>query len=166
MPTTPYLALPYPAPSDTPDVAYWQQQLADEVEAAVIARGAWVAYTPSLAGTGWALGNGTLTGRYTRIQDTIIFQARLVIGSTTTKGSGQLNIGLPSSVRDLVGYYLAQCIVHDISPNAWFPGTAIMAQNAAAAALFSAAGAAVNSTAPITFATGDEVFVTGTYEEV
>lgn len=33
MPTTPGLALPYPALSDTPDVPYWLQQLAQQVEA-------------------------------------------------------------------------------------------------------------------------------------
>jgi len=35
MPTTPGLALPYPALSDTPDVPYWMQQLAQAVEGAI-----------------------------------------------------------------------------------------------------------------------------------
>lgn len=33
MPSTPAQALPYPAPGDTPDVPYWSQQLAENVEA-------------------------------------------------------------------------------------------------------------------------------------
>lgn len=33
MPSTPTHGLPYPGPSDTPDVPYWNQQLAEAVEA-------------------------------------------------------------------------------------------------------------------------------------
>ena len=33
MPVTTALALPYPAPGDTPDVPYWLQQLAEAVDA-------------------------------------------------------------------------------------------------------------------------------------
>lgn len=33
MPTTPVLALPYPALTDSPDVPYWMQQLAQTIEA-------------------------------------------------------------------------------------------------------------------------------------
>ena len=57
---------------------------------------AWTTYTPTIRGTGWALGNGTLIGRYRLIDAktvavTIVFQ----VGSTTTVGSGLLTFDLP-----------------------------------------------------------------------
>ena len=41
-----------------------------------------VAYTPTM--TGWAVGNGTLSGTYNRVNKMVTFSVRLVCGSTTT----------------------------------------------------------------------------------
>ncbi len=44
-------------------------------------------YTPVLSGTGWALGNGTLTGEYIRSGPMGYFYIVLQFGSTTTLGT-------------------------------------------------------------------------------
>jgi hypothetical protein len=59
----------------------------------------WTAYTPTLAGTGWALGNGTLNGHYSRIGSTVQFRAQLVIGSSTAGPSASPRIGLPFHMK-------------------------------------------------------------------
>jgi hypothetical protein len=159
MPTTPS-GLPYPALTDTPDVPYWMQQLADAVEA----RGVWQAYTPTLAGTGWALGNGTLTGRYCRAGKTVFARLRLTIGSTTTKGTGQLTLGTPS-VSKAGAYHTAPVVVHDISPAGWSFGVGLLLESSATVACFQPAGSAITGTSPITLATGDEIAFSMMYEE-
>ena len=58
--------------------------------------GAYLTYTPAWTGTtNPGLGNGTLTGRWTRIGRTIIGSINLTIGSTTTGGSGSWAWDLP-----------------------------------------------------------------------
>lgn len=44
--------------------------------------GSWVAYTPTL--TGWTQGNGTIVGRYMRINSIVFFQISFSLGSTST----------------------------------------------------------------------------------
>lgn len=58
--------------------------------------GRWIAYTPAI--TNWTLGNGTVTGRYTRSGNTITMRARLTLGTTTTPNtSGGVQFSLPPS---------------------------------------------------------------------
>lgn len=59
----------------------------------------WTAYTPTLAGTGWSLGNGTLNGWYSRIGNTVKFRAELVVGSTTTGPTNSPIVGLPFHMK-------------------------------------------------------------------
>lgn len=59
--------------------------------------GGWTAYTPvwTAATTNPSLGNGTLTGQYMKIGRTCHVMIKLVMGSTTTYGSGSWRISLP-----------------------------------------------------------------------
>lgn len=59
----------------------------------------WTPYTPSIGGTGWVLGNGSIVGSY-RFFDThtVGVWFRFAMGTTTTVGSGNLTIALPSGV--------------------------------------------------------------------
>lgn len=56
-----------------------------------------VAYTPTWTAVSVnpALGNGTITGRYVRIGNTVHVNIRLVIGTTTTLGTGAWFFSLP-----------------------------------------------------------------------
>jgi len=53
MPSTKSLAVPYPAPSDTPDVPYWLQKLAERVDALLGKDSGWTAGTGFNSGSGW-----------------------------------------------------------------------------------------------------------------
>ena len=69
--------------------------------------GEWTTYTPTWTAstTNPTLGNGSLVGRYSRIQNLIYVQFFLSFGSTTTPGSGVYEIGLPvTGATELVGY--------------------------------------------------------------
>ncbi len=59
----------------------------------------WTSYTPTWSSTGTqpVLNNGTLTGRYRRAADSdlIIAEVRLLIGSTTTNGTGAYFFSCP-----------------------------------------------------------------------
>lgn len=60
--------------------------------------GAWTDYTPSVSGSGSALGNGTTTGSYVKIGRTVIAKGKMVFGSTSTMGTA-FNITLPASAN-------------------------------------------------------------------
>lgn len=60
----------------------------------VFGLGAWQTWTPtveSLVGTAWQVGNGTITGRYLRQGNIVIWSLRFDIGSTTVRGTSGTN---------------------------------------------------------------------------
>lgn len=59
----------------------------------------WKAYTPVLSGTGWALGNGTATGLYVQMGETVHYRVSITFGSTSTFGAGQPTFSLPVTGR-------------------------------------------------------------------
>jgi hypothetical protein len=66
-----------------------------------LAAEAWSTYTPSWTSSGTApsLGNGTLTGRYTKIGRLASAEIVLIFGTTTTPGTGIWNFSLPVGSR-------------------------------------------------------------------
>lgn len=59
--------------------------------------GSWTSFTPTwtAATTNPTIGNGELTGAYQVRGDTVLFMGRIVMGSTTTFGSGIWSLSLP-----------------------------------------------------------------------
>lgn len=57
--------------------------------------GAWTSYTPTVGGTGWALGNGTISGRYKKIGRVVVAQVLVTWGTTSSAGSGALTLTAP-----------------------------------------------------------------------
>ncbi|OPC83000.1 hypothetical protein B4N89_20520 [Embleya scabrispora] len=59
--------------------------------------GAWTSYTPTwtASGGGASLGNGTLAGRWMRVGRLITVRTTLVLGSTTSAGSGYWSFSVP-----------------------------------------------------------------------
>ena len=57
----------------------------------------WTAYTPTWTGTGFAIGNGTITGAWLSAGKLTLFRFIATIGTTTTVGTGAYSIGLPST---------------------------------------------------------------------
>lgn len=137
--------------------------LADGIQAA------WTPYTPTwkcLTGSDPVLGNGTLTGRYIAIGNTVHFHLELFTGSITTFGTGFWLFGLPSPLLIASGsgpeLCIALCI--DSSASAKYLGTTI---GAAAAALVVEVGSPMvpaDATHPFAWGVSDEVAISGTYE--
>lgn len=126
---------------------------------------AMTSYTPTLTGTGTTQGNATMTGSYIQFGKVTHFWARAVRGSTTVMGS-VLTLSLPATARSssdgwfgLTGEfidtgtanYLAIVGRGTAGVTLWIPGT-------------NGAFTAPSSTAPFTWATGDVIYVGGTYE--
>ena len=61
---------------------------------------AWETYTPTWSGsvTNPAIGNGTLSGTYARINKMLVVSILLITGSTTTYGSGLYRFSMPTSI--------------------------------------------------------------------
>lgn len=121
----------------------------------------WPAFTPTLGN--WTLGNGTLTGKAFSAGKLTMYRIDYVVGSTDTK-SGSLLFSLPANISDAVGDFpIGQAIIEDVSAGtryARFAGVASVSQ----LRMFDASVSYVTEAAPFTFATGDKVTVTGTYE--
>jgi hypothetical protein len=124
--------------------------------------GTWQTWAPTLSG-GWANGNGIWDAKYVQVGKTVHFAAYFIIGSTTTKGSN-LIFSLPVASKNSYNLpFHAFC-----SPNALLIAHRssvttgiVLAVNAAGTY---AIRATVNSTVPVTWATGQTIGLNGTYE--
>lgn len=125
--------------------------------------GALGSYTPTLGGTGWALGNGTATGKYLQVQKMVYVRARITFGSTSTYGSAALTISLPVTPADT---QLLTGRVVDVSAGATCAFVAVTSGATVVSRLLDTAptSAGLTSTAPMTFASGDIVEFNGWFE--
>jgi hypothetical protein len=128
-----------------------------------------VAYTPTVSGTGWALGNGAASGAYSQIGNLVVFNVQLTFGSTTTYGPGPdgLQISLPIA---RVGNIEANTSYIDLSAATIFLGqgraatsTSVCELNAINSTFANGRIESVIQGKPFTWATGDTVFVAGSY---
>ena len=129
----------------------------------------WTAYTPTWTAstTNPNLGNGAITGGYMQAGQFTNFWAKIVMGSTTTYGTGQWFLSLPV-LASTSGFLRASFtgIAFDASASARY--TIQTGTNAGAlfCAPTTAGGAlrAVTAAAPFTWASGDDLYLAGTYE--
>lgn len=134
------------------------------------AQGLFSAYTPSWNGAvvNPALGNGTLTGRYSEIGKTVNFNIRLTMGSTTTYGSSFWTFTLPASSNTVnpVNLPYGTASINDLSSGNIYTAQAVM-HNAGDVVLNLPGNpdtGPASATVPFTFATGDTILISGTYE--
>lgn len=166
MPNTTYLNLPYPGLTNAPNVPADLQALAQAVDALV---GPWPTYNPTFAGTSFSLGNGSASGKFLQLGKRVDFIATLTVGSTTTIGTG-LTVSLPGNHQNTGLKVNVGGQIFDTSANknyAMF--VEVITSGCFLRYLNGGAGgelASVSSTGPITFANGDIITVTGTYERV
>lgn len=130
---------------------------------------AWQTWAPTLSG-GWLNGNGTWEAYYCQIGKTVFVDAAFTLGSTTTKGSG-MTISLPvtakrpgTNVRRTIGNaicYLGSAFFQMLTFQQ--TTTTFTLYNVSASGSFAQA-ASVTSTTPATWATGDTVHFSLTYE--
>lgn len=78
--------------------------------------GAWTSYTPawtSNGGTNPVIGNGTLSGKYVQMGKVVHFQAKILMGTTSTFGTLGWQLSLPVAARtgapDQIFYTQATC---------------------------------------------------------
>ena len=133
-------------------------------------QGAWTSFTPAwtAAGTNPTLGNGTATGSYALNGKTLQFRMRIVAGSTTTYGTGQYALGLPTGTAASSGN---QAISGTISSSlAYFPCSGLLAAGANKFTLLApgsgstSAMGSFTATVPATFGNGDMISLQGTVE--
>ena len=133
-----------------------------------VAAGEWQDYTPTWAASGTAIGLGdaTRSGRYALVGKTCYFRVALVMGSTTTFGTGtytftlpQTSVAVPNAVT-MVGVGS----VWDASPSGRYTCTARLASTTTVELIVDTTGAQVGQTAPITFAQSDQIGIYGSYE--
>lgn len=126
-------------------------------------------YTPTwtAVGTAPAKGNGTLDGHFALVAKTCTATILLTAGSTTTFGTGGYSFSLPFAAA--AGEYIGSAFVGDSSAGAsgYSVGIAYVAAGASTAlAYVGGAGTSsqVGQGTPQTFATGDRIWITITYE--
>lgn len=171
--TTPVYAFPYPETTDAPDGPSQMGALALAVETALIALDArldaleaWTAYTPvwGSSGTAPALGNGTITGRYIKVGKLVFYKISLVLGTTSTVGTGTYTWTLPpfaasgSTLDNGSGIYL------DASTSTRYGVHPFRASGATLNALVASTNASFSATAPVVPATSDRWDLQGFYE--
>ncbi len=126
--------------------------------------GEWTDYTPTWTATTTnpTIGNGTIVGRYSRIQNLILVQFNITFGSTTAKGSGQYRISVPVTAAATLSPYavLGSGYLLDASAaSVWT--TAILVPNSATTIVgmkITGVGYGdVTDTNPFTFTIGDEI---------
>lgn len=125
--------------------------------------GGWEPYTPVwTATTNPVLGNGTLTGSYARSGKTVHYKFHLVVGSTTTFGTGAWQFSAPfNSITG--GDPAGICRILDASPANQYMRFLFFNGGANVAGIGDAVNSFLSGTSPITFATGDQIIGGGTY---
>ena len=124
--------------------------------------GAWVTFTPTWTAstTNPVLGNGSISGRYCQINKLVLAEYYLVMGSTTTFGSGIYSFSFPITQVATLGLYnnLGSGVAFDISAaNAYvIAANNLNANTSSFSGRFTGAGNGdLTSIAPFTFANTD-----------
>lgn len=118
-------------------------------------------YTPTWTGSGGnpTLGNGTISGYYTRAGGLMTVSIDLTIGGSTTLGTGNWSFSLPlAAERKTQGTIRA----FDTSTGTHYIGTVDVAAGATTATAYFDTGQ-LSATAPVSWASGDEVHLTISY---
>lgn len=129
----------------------------------------WTSYTPTWIGstTNPAIGNGTRSGRWRRPADSdlVHFQILIIMGSTTTYGSGFWSLGFPTSPAPSATaqtFFTGPCLLVDNSAAGRFPGVPDVFSGAII--LGTTGGGAVAPTVPFTWAQNDRIVIDGWYQ--
>lgn len=131
-----------------------------------VAMGDWEAYAPTWAGSvsNPAIGNGTITASFMKIGETVFVRIRVVMGSTTTFGSGVWSFSLPSTAAD-ASNGVGSGRAFDSDANLRYVLSAVPLSTTSWAASADAAGGAVSPTSPMTWAQNDVLLLSFFYEE-
>jgi hypothetical protein len=130
--------------------------------------GLWTTFTPTISGV--TLGNGSKSGSYCQIADTVFFRVIMVLGSTTSI-TAEVDLTLPTTASgySTLDFMNVSNQVYDASASAFYASTANIAvgntvrvgtlNTSATYGSFSQIGNGV----PISFASGDSISWQGSY---
>lgn len=133
---------------------------------------AWTAYTPTITADagGFALNNGTLTGRYKQVGKTVFFKLKFIFGSTTSAGTGHWNFSLPVTAYDTDFTFSAAILDSGV---AWYGGigngnytgsTSNFAVIIPGTSASVTTWATVGNGGPFIWGAADNITITGSYE--
>jgi hypothetical protein len=124
--------------------------------------GAWTAYSPTVGG--WTIGNGSVSGsRWRQSGKTVNVRCLFTVGSTTTVATGPITLTLPVAAA-----YAAPAQVHlKDDTGRTYLGHGIAASTTLSIVALTAANVStqdLSTTNPFTWAAGDYILATVTYE--
>lgn len=129
----------------------------------------WTSYTPSwtASSSNPAIGNGTISGRYRRASggDLVHFQLRILMGGTTTYGTGIWRLTYPSSPAPSATAltFMSPCgYAYDSSSGGTY--SIVGKSESTYLIIGSGAGNVGTPTQPFTWASGDILTLEGFYE--
>ena len=143
--------------------ALWTQQVGNSLSAL---ESAWTSYTPIIAGTGWSFGSGASLGRYIEIGHYITGDVLITSGTGATFGAGTLTFSLPvaASASHLVSVVPVNLVHGGVSYAAVCQIGAGNTTSSAIVTMNSAGASNISSTVPFTWAVGDSIRASFTYE--
>ena len=127
--------------------------------------GGYTSWTPTW--TNLTVGNGTVNAKYTQIGKTVIFNLSLVFGSTTSIASTFPGFSLPINLvktSTMANYLYVDNGVQKYFNSAYLDNATTVYLIAGWAGDNYVRETGVSATAPFTWATGDQVYVSGSYE--
>lgn len=167
MPLTPR-GLIYPVEADHTRLWEHLQNLADSADDAIgdidTTLVGYSSYAPtwSAATTNPTLGNGTLAGLYRQVNKEVHFLIRLLIGSTTTVGSGGYSWSLPVAAASAFDP-IAWGLLFDASASLSLPRIGFTTTGTTMA-LHDMAGVRASGSAPFAVAVNDRFYIGGKYQ--
>lgn len=124
-----------------------------------------ITYTPTWTSSGVApvLGNGTLIGRFIRNGNNVTVDIQLIMGSTTTFGTGVYFFSLPTTIAGGVNFICGSAVVEHTGVSDY--ACIARADNTNGVRLFTGAqpAALVTNAVPFTFVSTDIISITLTY---
>jgi hypothetical protein len=123
----------------------------------------WVSYTPTWGGStsNPSLGNGTITGSYMKQGNLVFVQIALVIGSTSTGGSGRWTFSLPFAAAQQT---VLPALAEDTSATTRYGGSCWVTPGTGVFAVALGSGSnGVSSSVPFTWGAGDQLYIAGSY---
>ena len=167
--STPIYGFRYPDPSDL--VANYPalgQELAQDMETVLTTYSTWPTYVPVITGTGWAIGNGTITGRYARLGKTVHMLVLIVWGSSSTFGAGGLRVSMPVESTNHFSSAIVDCFDASLGVPYFLQSIQANSTTLTLQSMQSSIGKLeeVISSKPMTWASGDFIRLYYTYRAV
>lgn len=124
---------------------------------------AWTSWTPTL--TSATVGNGVFTCKYIQIGKTVHYHFKFVLGSTSAIASNAA-FSLPvTTIADYASQHPMGQVMY-YSGSTWYQGWASWSSSTVAQFLTNSTSTigGITSTSPFTWATGNAIYASGTYE--